>query len=69
MIGFKPFWDTLDWKDISTYTLIKEHHISSSTINRLRHNKAISTVTVDKLCKILGVTLWEIMEFKSDKQS
>ena len=67
MISFKPFWDTLDLKDISTYTLIKEHHISNSTINRLRRNKAISTVTLDKLCKILGCTVWDIMEFKSDK--
>ena len=67
MISFKPFWDTLDWKDISTYTLINEHHISSSTINPLRHNKAVSTATVDKLCDILGCTVWDIMEFKSDK--
>ena len=68
MISFKLFWDTLDWKDISTYTLINEHHISS-TINRLKHNKAISTATVDKLCEILGCTVWDIMKFKSDKQS
>lgn len=68
MISFEPFFDTLDCYEVSTYTLIKEHHISSSTIHRLRHNKPVSTATVEKLCKILNVTVWDIMEFKSDKQ-
>ena len=67
MISFEPFFDTLDCYEVSTYTLIKEHHISSSTIHRLRHNQPVSTATVEKLCKILNVTVWDIMEFKSDK--
>ena len=69
MISFKPFWETLDCYNISTYKLINDYHVSSSTINRLKHNKALSTATVDKLCKILNVTVWDIMEFKSDEQS
>ena len=69
MISFKPFWNTLDRYKISTYSLINDYHISSSTINRLRHNQAVSTATVNKLCKILDVDVWSIMEFKSDEQS
>ena len=69
MITYEPFWDTLNWKNISTYTLIKEHHISSSTINRLRHNKAISTATVDKLCGILGCYVDDIIKFLPDKKN
>ena len=68
MITYEPFGDTLNWKDISTYTLIKEHHISSSTINRLRHNKAISTATVDKLCEILNCYVDDIIKFLPDKK-
>ena len=64
MITYEPFWDTLDWKEISTYTLIREHHISSSIINRLRHNKAISTATLDRLCEILRCDVLDIMAFK-----
>ena len=52
MISFKPFWETLDCYNISTYKLINDYHVSSSTINRLKHNKALSTATVDKLCRI-----------------
>ena len=39
MITYEPFWDYLDWHEISTYTLITKHHVSSSTINRLRHSQ------------------------------
>lgn len=67
MISYEPFWDTLDLSDESTYTLIKKYHISSSTLNRMRHNKDISTVTIDKLCKILECDVYSIMEYKSDE--
>ena len=46
MIIYEPFWDYLDWHEISTYTLITKHHVSSSTINRLRHNQPVSTATI-----------------------
>ena len=46
MITYEPFWDYLDWHEISTYTLITKHHVSSSTINRLRHNQPVSTATI-----------------------
>lgn len=69
MIIYEPLWITLDLKEVSTYTLIKKHHISSSTINRLRHNKAVSTKTVAKLCEILACYVDDITEFKSYKQS
>ena len=49
MISYDPFWLTLDLDEVSTYKLIKEHHISSSTINRLKHNKPVSTATIEKL--------------------
>ena len=62
MISYSPFWLTLKLSDITTYTLIKEHNISGSTINRLRHNKPISTATIDKLCEILRCDVDEILE-------
>ena len=69
MISFDPFWLKLNLDNMSTYKLIKEHHISSSTINRLRHNKAISTATVDKLCGILSCYVDDIIKFLPDKKN
>ena len=69
MISFQPFFDKLYLDEISTYTLIKEHHISSSTINRLKHNKPVSTATIAKLCEVLNCDVYDIMEFKPDKKN
>ena len=68
MITYEPFWDYLDWHKISTYTLINKHHISSSTINRLRHNKPISTETIDKLCKIFDCPVDDIIMYVKIEQ-
>lgn len=45
----------------STYTLIKNHHISSSTIDKLRHNKPLNTTTVNDLCRILSCKVEDIL--------
>ena len=68
MITFKPFFDKLDLDEISTYKLIKEHHISSSTINRLKHNKAVSTATIAKICEMLNCDVDEVMRFEPDRK-
>ena len=68
MISYEPFWDYLDWHEISTYTLINKHHISSSTINRLRYNKPISTETIDKFCKTLGCDVDDIIKYIENEQ-
>ncbi len=68
MISYEGFWLTLSLSDISTYTLIKKHHISSSTINRLRHNKDVSTATINKLCEILKCDVYDIIQYEPDKQ-
>ena len=63
MISYKPFWETLRKSPESTYTLIKNHRISSSTINKLRKDKPITTTTLNDLCRILGCRVEDIMEY------
>lgn len=63
MIVYEPFWETLQKKNMSTYTLINTHHISSSTISRLRNNKGISTTTLNDLCRILDCDVEEIIKY------
>ena len=66
MITYEPFWNTLKEKNVSTYTLINKHGISSSLIHRLRHNLPISTVTVNDLCIILNCDVCDIIKFISE---
>jgi DNA-binding Xre family transcriptional regulator len=63
MISYKPFWDTLKASAESTYSLINKHHISSSTIDKLRKNKPLNTTTINDLCRILGCAVEHIMMY------
>lgn len=63
MISYAPFWETLHSSKESTYTLIKNHRVSSSTIDKLRNNKPLNTTTVNDLCRILCCTVEQIMVY------
>ena len=53
MISYAPFYRTLKTKKVSQYELIS-FGISPSTLNNIKHNRDISTVTINKLCIILN---------------
>lgn len=63
MISYRPFWATLNQSSETTYTLIKNHRISSSTIDKLRKDKPITTTTVNDLCRIMNCRIEDIMEY------
>ena len=63
MISFNPFWETLRSSGESTYSLIKNHNISSSTINKLRKNKPVNSTTINDLCRILSCRVENIIEY------
>ena len=65
MISYKPLFETLKKKGVSTYKLINEFGVSRSLIDRLKHNKPITTVTND-LCGFLNCTVGEILEYVPD---
>ena len=66
MITFDPFYNTLKEKGISTYKLINEFGISRSLLDRLKHNKPISTVTLNDLCNILHCKVEDVLVFIDD---
>lgn len=63
MIDYSPFWITLRASKESTYTLIKNHNISSSTIDKLRKNKPLNTTTINDLCRILNCDVANVMRY------
>ncbi|MFQ9650850.1 MAG: helix-turn-helix domain-containing protein [Enterocloster sp.] len=64
MITYEPFWNTLKNSDESTYTLIYNHNLSSSTIDRLRKHKPLSTTTLNDLCRILDCDINDIISYQ-----
>ncbi len=63
MVVYTPFWTTLKQSKESTYTLIHHHHVSSSTIDKLRKNKPLNTTTINDLCRILDCNVEQIMTY------
>ncbi|MBQ8849118.1 MAG: helix-turn-helix transcriptional regulator [Clostridia bacterium] len=66
MISYAPFYTTLKRKGISTYKLINSYGISRSLLDRLKHNKPISTVTLNDLCTILNCRVEDILVYIED---
>ena len=63
MMVYDRFWETLKASSESTYTLINRHHISSSTIDKLRNNKPLNTTTINDLCRILNCNVEDIVQY------
>ena len=63
MISYSPFWATLKSSNETTYTLIKNHNISSSTIDKLRKNKPLNTTTINDLCHVFQCKIEDIAEY------
>jgi len=63
VIDYSPFWDTLKNSTESTYTLINKHHISSSTLDKLRKNRPLNTTTINDLCRILDCKIEEVCQY------
>ena len=66
MISYEPLYKTLKQKNISTYKLITEYGISRSLLDRLKHNRPISTVTLNDLCSILHCKVEDVLVFTED---
>ena len=66
MISYEPFYRTLKEKNISTYKLINQYGVSRSLLDRLRHNRPISTVTLNDLCSILNCRVEDVLVFTED---
>ena len=63
MIDYSPFWKTLEDSNENWYTLTNKHRMSNSTLHRLKHNKDISTKTLNDLCRILNCNIQDIIQY------
>ena len=63
LIDYSPFWKTLENSNENWYTLTKNHHISNSTLHRLKNNLDTSTKTLNDLCRILNCDMKDIIRY------
>ena len=63
MIDYSQLWETLKQSNENWYTLTNKHHISNSTLHRMKHKKDISTKTINDLCSILKCNTQDIIQY------
>ncbi len=66
MISFAPFYRTIKKKNISTYKLINQYGLSRSLLDRIKHNKPMTTATLNDLCNMLDCGIADIIEYTKD---
>ncbi len=67
MITYEPLYRTMKEKNITTYRLINDFGVSRSLLDRLKHNKPISTVTLNDLCSFLDCRVEDILIYTKDE--
>ena len=67
MISYEPLYKTMKEKGVTTYQLIHRHGVSRSLLDRLKHNKPITTVTLDDLCRFLDCRVEDILVYLPDQ--
>lgn len=66
MIKYDKLFQTMKEKGITQYDLYTKYNVPKSLLDRLRKNKNIETVTINKLCNILKCNVEDIMEHVPD---
>ncbi len=61
MISYEPLYKTMREKGITTYTLVNVYGVSRSLLDRLKHGKPITTVTLNDLCTFLDCKVEDIL--------
>ena len=67
-ISYQGLFDTLKNKGIMQKTMREDLNLSGSIITRLKHNGAVTTETIGKICEYLQCTPNDIMEIKFDSE-
>ena len=67
MISYRPLWETMRRRNVTTYTRIKAHHFSKGTLDSLKHGWNISTATLDDICRILNCRVEDVLEYRPDE--
>lgn len=67
MVSYAPFWNTLEKKGYTTYTLRNDFGFSGAYIDRISKGTPIELGTIDTLCRILECDIKDIIEYQYDE--
>lgn len=55
IFDYSPLWEAMRKNGVSQYYLL-QNGIDNKTLDSLRKNRNITTVTLEKLCRLVGCT-------------
>lgn len=67
MISYRPLFETMSQKEITSYALFKQG-FSKATYYSIQKGNSISTNTINQLCKLLHCTVSDIIEYTEDME-
>ena len=67
MVSYEPLWRTMKEKNISTYKLLQAG-VDKRTLHNLKHNRNITMFTVERICRIVGCGLEDMVEFTDEDE-
>lgn len=66
MISYKPLFETMAKKEITSYALFKKG-FSKATYYSIQKGNSVSTNTIDQLCKLLNCSVSDVIEYTEDE--
>lgn len=67
MIVYKDILSKLKQAGYNTTRLRKEKLLPESVISRLRHNQSINIDSLDSICRMTGLPICELIEYKESQ--
>ena len=65
MISYKPLFNTMKQRGITSYRLEKLG-FSRTNYYRIKHGNPVNTTTIDSLCRLLNCNVYDILEYIPD---
>lgn len=66
MMTTKPFWDMMNARGISVYSLEYDYELNPAEISRLKHNHNFSLSTLDRYCNLFQCRIEDIVRHIPD---
>lgn len=68
-MSFKPLWETMKQKGITTYNLTEDYGVSRGTLDNLKHDRNVTLLTIDRMCEILDCKIENVVVYvKNEKK-
>lgn len=59
----------MDKKGVTQYKILKDKVIDNKTLDGLKHNRNITLLTLEKLCRVLDCTPNDVVRFLEDPKT